>query len=229
MDISHRLAPPGPGHPLGTDQYGRDILSRLMRAAPAAVGTGLGATALGALVGVPLGLLAGYYRGWLDEVAMRLMDGLYAFPFILFALLVVAGLGPGLGNAVFAIGLVGSPVFARLARAEALGLRERQFVEAARAAGARDLTILLRHILPNALPTLAVQASLAFSGAVLAEAALSFLGLGTQPPHPSWGRMLEEAQSYLTISPWPALFPGLAIAVTVLGFNLLGDGLRDRL
>nr|WP_276610916.1 ABC transporter permease [Kineococcus siccus] len=181
------------------------------------------------VVGVLAGLLAGFYGRWIDAVLMRLMDVLFAFPAILLAIAVIAVLGPGTTNAMIAIGITYTPVFARVTRAAVLGVREQVFVRASRSVGASDARLLLRHVLPNALPPIIVQTSVSLAFAVLAEAALSFVGLGTQPPAPSWGRMLSEGRGYIDLAWWIAVFPGLAIVVLVLAFNLLGDGLRDVL
>jgi peptide/nickel transport system permease protein len=229
MDIGGRLQPPSPDHPLGTDQFGRDVLSRIMRGAVASLVVGAVAVAIGMGAGVVIGTLGGYVGGWLDEGLMRLMDALYGFPAVLSALLVAAVFGPGVVISMIAVGAASVPIFARLTRGSVLTLREREFVAAARALGARDVDIVSRHILPNTLSPLIVQATISFPIAILAEAALSYLGLGSQPPHPSWGLMLKDAQSFLALAPWYALFPGTAIALAVLGFNLLGDGLRDVL
>ncbi|HEV8674194.1 MAG TPA: ABC transporter permease [Methylomirabilota bacterium] len=229
MDIAARLQAPSAAYPLGTDQFGRDLLSRVMRGAVASLVVGAVAVGIGMGLGVVLGMLGGYFGGWLDEGLMRLMDAVYGFPAVLSALLVTAVFGPGAVISMVAVGTASVPIFARLTRGSFLALREREFVVAARALGARDLTIITRHILPNTLSPLVVQATISFPIAILAEAALSYLGLGTQPPHPSWGLMLKDAQNFLTLSPWYALFPGTAIALAVLGFNLLGDGLRDVL
>jgi peptide/nickel transport system permease protein len=229
MELGTRLAPPSAGHPLGTDQYGRDLLSRVMRGAVASLVVGVVAVGIGLGAGVVLGLAAGWLGGWLDEAVMRLMDAVYGFPAVLSALLVAAAFGPGVVMAMVAVGVAYVPVFARLTRASVLSLRALDFVVAARALGAEDGAVLRRHVLPNTLSPLIVQATISFPIAILAEAALSYLGLGTQPPAPSWGLMLKEAQSFLALAPWFALFPGAAIALAVLGFNLLGDGLRDLL
>jgi peptide/nickel transport system permease protein len=229
MDVTARLQPPSPAHPLGTDQFGRDLLSRVMRGAVASLVVGAVSLGIGMGAGVLVGMVGGYARGWVDEGLMRLMDAVYGFPPVLSALLVTAAFGPGLLLSMVAVGVASVPVFARLTRASFLGLREREFVVAARALGAGDLTIVGRHVLPNTLSPLIVQATISFPVAILAEAALSYLGLGTQPPDPSWGLMLRDAQNFLALSPWYALFPGGAIALAVLGFNLLGDGLRDVL
>jgi peptide/nickel transport system permease protein len=229
MDIAARLQPPSVAHPLGTDQFGRDLLARVMRGAAASLLVGGISVGIAVGVGVSLGVLAGYFGGWLDEALMRLMDALYGFPPVLSALLIAAVFGPGIVMSMVAVGAASTPIFARLTRGSFLALREREFVVAARALGAADGAIIGRHILPNTLSPLIVQATITFPVAILAEAALSYLGLGTQPPQPSWGLMLRDAQNFLLLSPWFALFPGSAIAVAVLGFNLLGDGLRDIL
>jgi len=205
------------------------VLARILYGGRVAIIVGAVAVAIGAGVGVSVGLLSGYRAGRLDALLMRVIDGLMAFPALLLAILVVAALGPGHIQAMAAIGVVLIPVFARLARAQTLAARGQDFVTAARAAGATDTTIVLRHILPNVAGPLVVQATVAFSGAVLAEASLSYLGLGTQPPTPSWGGMLQEARDVLFVGPWMAIWPGVAIAAAVLGWNLLGDGLRDLL
>jgi peptide/nickel transport system permease protein len=214
---------------MGTDQYGRDLLSRVMRGAIASLAVGAVAVGIGLGVGVILGAAGGWVGGWIDEAVMRLTDAVYGFPAVLSALLVTAVFGPGVLISMVAVGIAYVPVFARLSRASVLALRAQEFVTAARALGARDGAILRRHILPNAVSPLIVQATISFPLAILAEAALSYLGLGTQPPNPSWGLMLREAQNFLQLSPWYAVFPGAAIALAVLGFNLLGDGLRDLL
>jgi peptide/nickel transport system permease protein len=229
MSIASRLQGPSATHWLGTDQFGRDLLSRIMRGAAASIVVGVIAVGIGMGVGVLLGTLSGYFGGWLDEVFMRLVDAVQGFPAILSALLFGAVFAPGIGVSMVAIGIAFVPVFARLARGSFLELREREFVLAARALGAGDAQVIARHIFPNALSPLIVQATISFPVAILAEAALSYLGLGTQPPNPSWGLMLKDAQNFLGLSPWFALFPGGAIALTVLGLNLLGDGLRDLL
>jgi peptide/nickel transport system permease protein len=223
------LAGPSGVHPMGTDQFGRDVLSRVMRGAAASLVVGAVAVTIGMGAGVLLGMLGGYFGGVLDEALMRVVDAVYGFPAVLSALLVTAAFGPGIVISMVAVGVASVPIFARLTRGSFLTLREREFVLAARALGARDWAIIGRHILPNTLSPLIVQATISFPVAILAEAALSYLGLGTQPPHPSWGLMLKDAQSFLARSPWYAFFPGCAIAVAVLGFNLLGDGLRDLL
>jgi peptide/nickel transport system permease protein len=229
MSIAARLDGPSPDHPFGTDQYGRDILSRVMRGAITSIAVGVIAVGIGAAAGVVLGIASGYIGGWLDEGLMRLVDAVQGFPAILSALLFTAVFAPGIGISMVAIGLAFVPAFARLTRAGFLELREREFVVAARALGAGDRRLIERHIFPNTLPPLIVQATTSFPVAILAEAGLAYLGLGTQPPNPSWGLMLKEAQNFLGQNPWFAVFPGGAIALTVLGLNLLGDGLRDVL
>jgi peptide/nickel transport system permease protein len=229
MSIAARLQGPSGVHPFGTDQFGRDILSRVMAGAVTSIAVGVIAVGIGAVAGVLLGLASGWLGGWLDEAAMRLVDAVQGFPAILSALLFTAVFSPGIAVSMVAIGIAFVPAFARLARGGVLELRAREFVVAARALGARDRRLLFRHVLPNTLAPLIVQATTSFPVAILAEAALAYLGLGTQPPNPSWGLMLREAQNFLGMNPWFAVFPGGAIALTVLGLNLLGDGLRDLL
>jgi peptide/nickel transport system permease protein len=229
MSITGRLQGPSAANPLGTDQFGRDLLSRVMTGAVTSILVGVIAVGIGMGVGVTLGMLSGYFGGWLDEAFMRVMDAVQGFPAILSALLMSAVFRPSLTISMIAIGVAFLPVFARLTRGSFLELRDREFVQAARALGAGDAALIGRHILPNTLSPLIVQATISFPVAILAEAALSYLGLGTQPPHPSWGLMLKEAQAFLSLNPWYAIFPGTAIALTVLGLNLLGDGLRDVL
>jgi len=227
--IDSRLEGPTGAHPFGTDQYGRDILARVMRGAVTSIAVGVIAVGLGAAIGVAIGMMSGYVGGVVDEALMRLIDGIQGFPAILSALLFTAVFTPGIGISMVAIGIAFVPAFARLTRGSFLELRAREFVVAARALGGRDTRLVVRHILPNTLPPLIIQATTSFPVAILAEAGLAYLGLGTQPPHPSWGQMLKEAQNFLGASPSFALFPGGAIALTVLGLNLLGDGLRDLL
>jgi peptide/nickel transport system permease protein len=229
MNLSQRFQSPTFSYPLGTDQYGRDILSRVMKGAFNSLVVGWVAVGIGMAFGVLLGSLAAFWRGWKDEGAMRLIDVLYSFPAVLSAILITSIFGPGVVNSMVAIGIFNIPIFARLTRGASLSVWQRDFVTSARAVGQSNRAIIWHTILPNILSPLIVQGTIQFAIAILAEAALSYLGLGTQPPHASWGRMLSEAQTFLEISPWLALFPGLAIAWAVLGFNLLGDGLRDLL
>jgi len=229
MSLVDRLQGPSGSHWLGTDQYGRDLLSRIMAGAVTSIAVGVIAVGIGMGGGVALGMLSGYFGGWLDEGFMRLMDAVQGFPAILSALLITAVFTPGITISMVAIGAAFTPIFARLTRGKFLELREREFVVGARALGAGDGAVILRHILPNTAAPLIVQATISFPVAILAEAGLSYLGLGSQPPHPSWGLMLKEAQSFLALNPWFAIFPGGAIALSVLGLNLLGDGLRDLL
>ncbi len=225
--IPDRLQPPGALHWLGTDFFGRDVLSMLMEGARNSMAVALVAVGVGLGLGVPLGLLAAARRGLLDEVVMRVNDLVFAFPALLLAIMITALLGPGAVNAILAIGIFNVPVFARLTRGSALSLWTRDYVLAARVAGKGRWLISVEHILPNLLSTLVVQATIQFSLGILAEAALSYVGLGTQPPAVSWGRMLADAQTMIALAPRLAILPGTAIVVAVLGLNLLGDGLRD--
>jgi peptide/nickel transport system permease protein len=229
MDPRHRLKGPSISHPLGTDQYGRDIFSRVMVGAVNSIIVGLVTVAIGLTIGVALGLASAFYRRLVDETIMRFSDLLFGFPAVLTAILITSILGPSMINAMLAIGIFYIPVFARLTRAVSLSIWQREFIVAARAAGMSEWAITRRHVLPNILSPLLIQGTIQFAVAILAEAGLSYLGLGTQPPHASWGRMLNEAQTFMSLSPWMAIFPGAAIAWAVLGFNLLGDGLRDTL
>jgi peptide/nickel transport system permease protein len=229
MDIPAKLQPPSAAHWLGTDQFGRDVLSRLMAGAVNSIAVSLVAVGIGAGIGVPLGALAAARRGVVEEVVMRFNDFTFAFPALLSAVMITAILGPGAVNSIIAIGIFNIPVFARLTRGASLSLWKRDFVLAARVAGKGRTRVTLDHILPNIASLLIVQMTIQFALAILAEAGLSYLGLGTQPPSPSWGRMLNEAQTLMYLAPQLAIFPGLAIMGTVLGLNLLGDGLRDLL
>ena len=229
ISVDDRLQAPSWDHPFGTDDLGRDILSRVVLGAAVSLRVGFLAVAFALVVGALIGLLAGFYGRWVDDVLMRSMDVLFAFPAVLLAIAVLAVRGPGAGNTALAIGIVYIPVFARVTRASVLGVREEVYVRASRSVGASDLRLLTRHVLPNAAPPIIVQTSISLAFAVLAEAALSFLGLGTQPPNPSWGLMLAEGRGFIDIAWWLAFFPGMAIFLTVLCFNLLGDGLRDVL
>jgi peptide/nickel transport system permease protein len=221
--------PPSWAHWLGTDEVGRDVLSRVIFGARASLSAGLVSVGIAVGAGVPLGLLAGYAGGWIDAVLSRLVDAMLAIPFLILAIALAAFLGPSLGNAMIAIGVTATPVFVRLTRGQTLSAKVEDYVEAARAVGNPHWRIALRHVLPNIVPPLLVQASLAIAGAIIAEAALSFLGLGQQPPAPSWGSMLNTAQRFIAQAPWMAFWPGFAIFFAVLSFNLLGDGLRDAL
>jgi peptide/nickel transport system permease protein len=227
LNIARRLRPPSEVNLLGTDHLGRDVLSMLMVGAQNSIAVGLVAVAIGCGLGVALGLTAAARRGWVEELVMRFSDFAFAFPAVLSAIMITAVMGPGGVNSIIAIGIFNIPVFARLARGAASAIWARDFVLAARMAGKGRLRISLEHVLPNILNIIIVQATTAFAVAILAEAALSYLGLGTQPPYPSWGRMLNEAQTFLYQAPRLAVFPGAAIAIAVLGLNLLGDGLRD--
>jgi peptide/nickel transport system permease protein len=230
MMILNRLKPPSGANWFGTDQFGRDVFSMIMLGARNSLAVGLGAVGIGVVVGTTLGLLAAIRRdGWLDNLIMRTADFTHAFPAVLTAIMITAIAGPGMLNAVVAIGVLNLPYFARISRGAALQIWTQDYIQAARAAGLDNLQITWRHVLPNIAGILVVQATIQFALAILAEAGLSYLGLGTQPPNPSWGRMLNEAQTFMAMQPWLAIFPGAAIAVTVLGFNLLGDGLRDAL
>jgi peptide/nickel transport system permease protein len=227
MNPTLLLQPPSSAHWLGTDEFGRDILSRVIWGARISLYVGGIAVTIALAAGVSLGLVAGYYGGLVDDAINRVLDIVFAFPTILLALGIVGMLGPSLTNTMIAIGIVYTPQYARLTRGSTLSVRERDFVDAAIVSGASDARILWSHILPNVMAPLVIQTSLSLSLAILAEASLSFLGLGTQPPDPSWGTMVNTGQRLIELSPWPVVFPGLAIVLAVLGFNLLGDGLRD--
>jgi peptide/nickel transport system permease protein len=220
---------PSWAHPFGTDENGRDVLSRVLFGARASLMAGVIAVLGAMLIGVPVGLLAGLAGGWVDAVISRIADAMLSIPFLILAIALAAFLGPALENAMIAIAVSASPIFVRLARGLALEAASTDWVEAARALGNPPWRTALVHVLPNALPPLLVQATLAIAEAIIAEASLSFLGLGQQPPHPSWGSMLNSAQRFIESAPWLAVFPGLAIFLVVLAFNLVGDGLRDAL
>jgi len=228
-DFNHTFATPGGKYPLGTDDLGHDELSRLIWGARASMQVGVAATLLAMIVAVPIGMIAGYYRGWVDTAIARATDVLLSFPFVILAVGLAAILGPSLNNATLALGIGAVPAFIRIARGETLALREEDYVPAAIANGATDRTIIFRHILPNMTSTLLVQATLTIPTAIVGEAVLSFLGLGVQPPQTSWGVMLQTAQDQLQAAPRLAVFPGLALVLVVLAFNVFGDGLRDAL
>jgi len=229
LPVANRLKPPSAEHWLGTDHFGRDVLSMIMVGARTSIAVALVAVGIGISIGVPLGCWAAARGGWMDEILMRFNDLVFAFPALLSAIMITAIFGPGAVNAIIAIGIFNIPVFARVARAGALSLWPREYILAARAAGKGKVLITVEHILPNIASLLLVQATIQFAVAVLAEASLAYLGLGAQPPMPSWGRMLFDAQTRMIVSPTLAIFPGLAIVITVLGLNLLGDGLSDVL
>ena len=230
LDIANKIKPPSLAHPLGTDHFGRDILSMIMVGARTSIAVALVAVGIGMGLGVPLGLAAAARRGgWLDEIIMRANDLVFAFPSLLIAIMITAVFGASALNAIIAIGIFNIPVFARLTRSGALSLWTRDFILAARVAGKGAARISVEHILPNVTNLLIVQGTIQFSLGILAEAGLSYVGLGAQPPTPSWGRMLADSQTMVSFAPHMALFPGLAILLTVLGLNLMGDGLRDAL
>ncbi len=229
MFAERRLLGPAAGFPLGNDRFGRDIASRIVYGMRASFQVGIVAVGLAVFTGTLLGLVAGYQRGVLDYLIMRVLDALFAFPSTLLAISIVAVLGAGIPSIVLAIGIVFTPTFGRVARAPVLSVKEQEFVTAARCIGAGTPRILLRHILPNVLTPIMVQATLSLSGAIIVEAALSFLGLGAQPPMPSLGSMLSEGRPFMEVAPWVVLYPGLALALIVLGANLFGDAVRDML
>ncbi|MGE2730293.1 ABC transporter permease [Mycolicibacterium vaccae] len=229
INVPNALQPPSGSHWFGTDELGRDILSRVLVATQASMRIAVVSVVFAVVVGVTVGVVAGYRGGWIDTVLMRVVDVMFAFPVLLLALAVVAILGPGVTTTILAIGIVYTPIFARVARASTLGVRTEPYVSASRAMGSGDLYILRRHVLPNIAGPLIVQTSLSLAFAILSEAALSFLGLGIQPPQPSLGRMIFDSQGFVTMAWWMAVFPGAAIFVIVLAFNMFGDGLRDVL
>ena len=228
QELARRLEPPTLSHPFGLDELGRDILARLVAGARISLLVGLAVVSVSSVVGMLVGSIAGYFGGRVDDVISRVVDILMAFPGILLAIALVAVLGPSLTNVVLALSVIGWVGYARLVRGQALRARELDFVHAARALGAGSPRVVLRHVLPSAFPAVVVQATLGMAGAIIAEASLSFLGLGVQPPTPSWGTMLDAGRAHLFDAPHLTIFPGLAIALLVLGFNFLGDGLRDR-
>lgn len=230
MSVSNSLLGIGQkGHLLGTDNYGRDILSRLIFGARISLIVGVGAVFVGAFIGVILGIIAGYFGGFLDALIMRFMDALSAFPFILLAIVLMTVLSSGLGNVIIAVGIGNIPGFAKIARGQVLATKESDYIETTRSLGASSFRIIFNHILPNSAAPIIVYGTMNIAGAIISEAALSFLGLGIQPPTPSWGNMLKDGQDYLVVAPHLAFFSGLAILLSVLAFNVLGDGLRDAL
>jgi peptide/nickel transport system permease protein len=229
IDVPSALRPPSTAHWFGTDELGRDVFSRVLVAIQASMRVAVVSVAFAVVVGVAVGIVAGYRGGWVDTVLMRVVDVMFAFPVLLLALAVVAILGPGVTTTILAIGIVYTPIFARVARASTLSVRVEPYVAVSRTMGTGDGYILVRHVLPNIAGPLIVQTSLSLAFAILSEAALSFLGLGIQPPQPSLGRMIFDSQGFVTMAWWMAVFPGATIFVTVLAFNLLGDGLRDVL
>lgn len=226
VSFTELLAPPSAAHLFGTDNLGRDVLSRILFGGRVSLSAGVLSVTVALVIGTLMGLVAGYFGGWLDEVLMRIVDALLALPFLVLAITLAAVLGPSLRNAMLAISVATIPAFARIARGEVLAARELDYVQAGRAIGASDLRILMRHIFPNAAGPVIVQVSLSIANAVLTESSLSFLGMGVQPPTPSWGSMLDVARGYLSTAPWMALFPGVALFITVLSFSLVGEGLR---
>lgn len=228
LDFGMQLSPPSTAHWLGTDQFGRDVLSRLLSAASVSVIVSIASVALALVLGVTVGALTGYFGGWVDRVAMIVVDAFMALPSLLLALGLMAALGQSKWGVVLALGIAYAPSVTRVVRGTALSLREKEYVEASRAMGNSDLFTIARHVVPNCIGPLTVLATSFFAQAILAESALSFLGLGVPPPYPSWGGMLSDARGYFAFAPWLAIFPGLAISLTLLGVNLFGDALRDR-
>ena len=229
MDMRARLAPPNFNHWFGTDQLGRDLFYRVMLGARTSINIAASAVLMSLIIGLPLGLISGYFGGRTDNILMRLVDTLLSFPALLLALTISAVLGPNLQNTILAIGIAFTPYLARLIRGEALRVSQMPYVEAARSSGATNTRLIVGHVLPNIMPVVIVQATISLAFAILAEAGLSFLGLGTQPPEASWGLMIQASRDYLDRAPWTALVPGTAVALTVLGLNMFGDVLRDAL
>lgn len=229
MDLSSSFSPPSGAHLLGTDSFGRDVLSRMIFGTQVSLAVGLSSVGWAALVGIPIGLIAGYFGGTVGNILMRMVDALLSFPPLLLAIAITGSRGGGLANVVFALGVIYVPVFARLVRGNTLSLREEVYVMAAQSYGASHAKILLRHILPNLVGIIVVQATISFSAAIISEATLSFLGLGVPPPMPSWGRDLNDARGYIRHAWWLVMVPAMTIIVNVLGINFLGDGLRDAL
>ncbi len=229
MDMRARLSPPDLNHWLGTDQLGRDLFYRVMLGARTSIYIAASAVLMSLVIGLPLGLISGYFGGRTDNILMRLVDTLLSFPALLLALTISAVLGPNIQNTIIAIGIAFTPYLARLIRGEALRVSQMPYVEAARSSGATNLRLIIGHVLPNIMPVIIVQSTISLAFAILAEAGLSFLGLGTQPPEASWGLMIQASRDYLDRAPWTALVPGTAVALTVLGLNMFGDVLRDVL
>ncbi|WP_404293589.1 ABC transporter permease [Cytobacillus kochii] len=229
INLDNKFIPPSADHWMGTDDKGRDILSRLLYGSRLSMGVGFAAVAFGALFGIMCGLIAGYYGKWVDSIIMRVMDILLAFPGILLALAIIAALGPSLINVTVAVGAFSVPLFARIVRGSTLEVKKLEYIDAVRSLGANDFVIIFKHILPNILSPIIIQGTLRLATAILSAAGLSFLGLGAQPPSPEWGTMLSSGRDFLFSAPYIALFPGLAISILVLGFNIFGDGLRDAL
>ncbi|MTD30649.1 ABC transporter permease [Planomicrobium sp. YIM 101495] len=227
INLENKLVPPSMDHWMGTDDKGRDILSRILYGSRLSMGVGFAAVIFGAFFGITLGLIAGYYGKWVDSIIMRCMDVLLAFPGILLALAIVSALGPSLINVTIAVGAFSVPLFARIVRGSTLEVKQLEYIDAIRTLGANDGTIIFKHILPNILSPIIVQGTLRVATAILSAAGLSFLGLGAQPPSSEWGTMLSSGRDFLFTAPYIAIFPGLAIALLVLGFNIFGDGLRD--
>ncbi|MEM9813313.1 MAG: ABC transporter permease [Pseudomonadota bacterium] len=229
INVRARLEPPSFAHPMGTDQLGRELVWRVLLGATTSLGIAVAAVGLSVLIGLPIGLISGYYGGWTDSLLQRLVDTFLSFPVLLLALAIAAILGPNIQNTIIAIGVAFAPYLARIVRGEVLRLMALPYIEAAQVQGASSLRIIRRHVLPNIMAPVIVQVTISVAFAILAEAGLSFLGLGTQPPTPSWGLMIQASRDYLDVAAWTALVPGLAIALTVLGLNMLGDVLRDTL
>ncbi|MFC4402540.1 ABC transporter permease [Gracilibacillus xinjiangensis] len=228
MNPDVRLSSPSFSHPFGTDNFGRDVLSRVMEGSQTAFIIGISSVSIGLFFGFILGACAGYFGGWIDEITMRFIDAMLAFPGILLAIMLISVFEPGMKNTVIALGIMSIPSFARIIRSSFIQYKSYDFVKASIAKGAGSFRIIFHHILPNAVSPILVAASLSFSGSILGESGLSYLGLGVQPPDPSWGRMLKEAQPFITSAPWYVIIVGIIITIMVLGFNLLGDGIRDK-
>jgi peptide/nickel transport system permease protein len=228
-NLRTRLQGPSTTYIMGTDGFGRDVLSRVLRAAPLALMVGVAAVAIGSVVGSLMGLVAGYFRGWIGAVLMRLTDAMIAFPLLLLALAIMASLGPGLDKVIIAVGISVTPRFSRMMSAESTSVSRREYITAAKAIGSPTSRILMKHVLPNSLSSVLVMATLYVSTAILVESTLSFLGLGPNPPTPTWGSMVNDGADVMRTAPWIAVFPGLAITLVILGFSLAGDGLRDAL